>query len=444
MTRETKIGLAMALLLIGVFGFLVYKRYNRPADSVAQTEASESDTEAVADGDLTLTKDDEFSPAGASAPKILPVAGQTRPIPQDEPDDDEDPFGGTSSPAPAANRNIPKLPTQIPDDSSEATVAETDDPFFGAAESEDSTSPAMAVQTAPALEFDAVESEDQGEFVVEQPVVITPSVRQPATPAFEADDEEATVSVQARGKIPDEAFDFGEEEADDGSMEIEVVPQRPARNSAQQLVIDDSSGDDRYGDFEPTEFANAASSGSPKIRSTGFSNAEPERTAITITGNRHVVESGENFWSISQKKYGTGRYFQALAAANQSRIPDAGKMKPGVEVLLPPASELERKYASLISSSGPAEPGAAAGGSANASGEFFMGSDGRPMYRIGAGDTLSGIAQRYLGRARRWEQILEMNRDVLKDGNSLKVGAVLRLPGDAAQLQLSTPSRAFR
>ena len=66
------------------------------------------------------------------------------------------------------------------------------------------------------------------------------------------------------------------------------------------------------------------------------------------------------------------------------------------------------------------------------------------MYRIASEDTLSDIAQRHLGRSSRWVQIFEMNRDVLKDGNTLKVGALLRLPADASRVEMVGGTRQYR
>jgi nucleoid-associated protein YgaU len=44
------------------------------------------------------------------------------------------------------------------------------------------------------------------------------------------------------------------------------------------------------------------------------------------------------------------------------------------------------------------------------------------------GDTLSKIARRYYGSADRWPEILQANRDVLRDERNLPVGAALRIP----------------
>ncbi len=58
------------------------------------------------------------------------------------------------------------------------------------------------------------------------------------------------------------------------------------------------------------------------------------------------------------------------------------------------------------------------------------------MYRVGSDDTLTGIAQRHLGRASRWTEIYDQNRDVLKTPNDLTLGTVIRLPDDASRLSL--------
>ncbi len=47
------------------------------------------------------------------------------------------------------------------------------------------------------------------------------------------------------------------------------------------------------------------------------------------------------------------------------------------------------------------------------------------------GDTLAGLASRYLGDANRWPELWEANRDLLADPAALPIGAKLRLPGPA-------------
>lgn len=149
----------------------------------------------------------------------------------------------------------------------------------------------------------------------------------------------------------------------------------------------------------------------------------------------HVVESGDSFWTIAREHYGAGRYFNALAAYNQVRIPNPQSIRPGMKVMVPDVAVLEQRYPQLTG--GTYSPGQT--DRPQPSG-FFV-ERGTPMYRVGKGDTLSGIAHRHLGRASRWIQIYGMNQGQLTNGGSLKVGMVLRLPADASQVSAVSGER---
>ena len=173
----------------------------------------------------------------------------------------------------------------------------------------------------------------------------------------------------------------------------------------------------------------------------------------------------DTFWKISRKQYGTARYFQALSRHNQDRVPDPQKLKPGTQISTPSVALLEKRYPDLIEK---APPGAATSGlaehkgtrprfekpvselaserafdgvpvrrtDAESSAGYFYSKAGDPMYRVGSDDTLTGIAQRHLGRASRWTEIYDQNRDILKSPNDLTLGTIIRLPGDASRLSL--------
>jgi len=145
----------------------------------------------------------------------------------------------------------------------------------------------------------------------------------------------------------------------------------------------------------------------------------------------HAVQSGDSYWTISRRHYGTARYFQALAEYNRRRIPDPRLMRPGMKVLIPSRQLLETRYAGLL----PREV-AAAGGPAQTVG-FQIDANGDPVYSVGPDDTLTDIARLHLGRRSRWIQIFRMNRDQLPSPHKLKPGTVLRMPADATRLQLA-------
>jgi hypothetical protein len=52
-------------------------------------------------------------------------------------------------------------------------------------------------------------------------------------------------------------------------------------------------------------------------------------------------------------------------------------------------------------------------------------------HKIADGDTLSNLAERYLGRADRYLEIYELNRPVLASPDLLPIGVTLKIPGQA-------------
>jgi len=51
-------------------------------------------------------------------------------------------------------------------------------------------------------------------------------------------------------------------------------------------------------------------------------------------------------------------------------------------------------------------------------------------YTIVSGDTLSGIAKKYYGKANAYPRIFEANREVIKDPDKIYVGQKIRIPQD--------------
>jgi hypothetical protein len=61
-----------------------------------------------------------------------------------------------------------------------------------------------------------------------------------------------------------------------------------------------------------------------------------------------VVQSNDSFWSISQRVYGTGRYFHALYEYNRRRCPQPDRLPPGVVIETPEPHHLERAFPELF------------------------------------------------------------------------------------------------
>jgi len=178
---------------------------------------------------------------------------------------------------------------------------------------------------------------------------------------------------------------------------------------------------------------------------TGVADAEFDNNHDRIGTNRssgavkvYAVRSGDNYWTISKKVYGTSRYFLALARANARRITDPNKMRPGMKVLIPQIADLKSNYPDLFprAAADGRGTGVASRGKQKLPTGMFLGNQGAPLYRVGASDSLTMISQKHLGRASRWVQIYELNRHQLKSPNDLTIGTVLQLPADASRVRV--------
>ena len=124
MTRETKVGLLMVVMLVGVFGFMVYKKVHRPAEAMAnqnrETTSPESNDEVLpfagrGDNTDSLTQpNSRIVNVAATAPATIPEnPAAVRVNSRLESPREPDPF--EFQPTPAAKVK-PKLPTSIPSD----------------------------------------------------------------------------------------------------------------------------------------------------------------------------------------------------------------------------------------------------------------------------------------------------------------------------------------
>lgn len=102
----------------------------------------------------------------------------------------------------------------------------------------------------------------------------------------------------------------------------------------------------------------------------------------------------------------------AHKAEEQLTVSQAAALKEKAEAMKKEAQALEQQ-AQALQSGGQAAPAAAAP---------------VEIYVVKRGDTLSGIAKALYGNAGRWKEIVEANRNLIKDPNMIKTGWKLRIP----------------
>ncbi|MFH1371182.1 MAG: LysM peptidoglycan-binding domain-containing protein [Planctomycetota bacterium] len=63
---------------------------------------------------------------------------------------------------------------------------------------------------------------------------------------------------------------------------------------------------------------------------------EPIQTSNPVqTARFHIVQKGDTLSAISQKYYGTPRYWQKILAANDKILKDPDRLVPGTRLLIP-------------------------------------------------------------------------------------------------------------
>lgn len=163
----------------------------------------------------------------------------------------------------------------------------------------------------------------------------------------------------------------------------------------------------------PAPSAAHAAAPQPPVAPAGAATRDPTPDAaaprradpVPATAHQHLVRPGDDLWSLAERYYGDGRQWRRIAAANPAVLtggPD--RLVVGWRLVVP-------------------EPLVAPDGA---------GADADREVRVRAGDTLTSLADRELGRAARWPELYQANRDRLDDPDELDAGMSLVLPGRPA------------
>jgi nucleoid-associated protein YgaU len=159
-------------------------------------------------------------------------------------------------------------------------------------------------------------------------------------------------------------------------------------------------------------------------RQFGQARQEPERVAVE--NGKYTVAPNDNYWIIAEKVYGNGAYFKALFEHNRARHPRSEKLQVGDVLDAPSVGLLADRYPDLCP-----RPRKVPNARQTLQPASTRRHAGERVYVVGEGDTLFDIARHELGKAARWTEIYDLNRDVLgEDFDYLRPGTELALPRD--------------
>lgn len=146
----------------------------------------------------------------------------------------------------------------------------------------------------------------------------------------------------------------------------------------------------------------------PGTMQTGTEQPRPSGDVI------YHVKPGDTLGEISQRFLGTSTRWRQIVEANPGRIPDPDRLAVGTRIVIPRATP-----ASTDAVQGTGEPVEIR----RVRGETVYGE-----YTVRSGETLSELAQRFLGSAGKWRELYQLNRDRISNPDRLKPGTVIRVP----------------
>ena len=151
----------------------------------------------------------------------------------------------------------------------------------------------------------------------------------------------------------------------------------------------------------------------------------PGKEIRPVAEEEYVIQEGDTFESIAERKYGSRAYVSLLVKANPSVKPTA--LRVGRKIVVPPKPE----DAARAETPKVAEPSPAAARTpepAASPAQADPAAAGPRTYVVQPGDTLSGISLKLYNTSRHWEKLYEANRDKISDPGVMVVGTKLTVP----------------
>ena len=152
------------------------------------------------------------------------------------------------------------------------------------------------------------------------------------------------VSIPNSGRLPIDGADDVATKAGDSDPAIgsrSIIARDMRAHTAKDIGFELESSQPR------TPSRGAGDQAQTGERFAAGAGSQAERDALDaprVESVPHLVERGENFWSISRQYYNSGRYYRALWKANAERYPDISVLHVGDTIMIPPPEELDPKY----------------------------------------------------------------------------------------------------
>lgn len=165
-------------------------------------------------------------------------------------------------------------------------------------------------------------------------------------------------------------------------------------------------------------------------RQTGIEQVVTEAPEDPPTG--YLVRPGDDLWSVAEQLLGEGSRWRLLAEANPDLLANPTvDLAPGVRLVVPElpvhADEPAPRERARRAAAKPAKPQATS-----------------LTVVVERGDTLSGLAEEYLGSASAWPRIFRANRDRIKDPDLIDAGWTLVIPETRAPTPKPAKTRPVR
>ena len=415
MGKEVKIGLAFILSLLIVFGVVLGKRLMAPSQEQASASAEKPDDRTAGKGRQEATK--QGTESGFPAPDE-PTVVTAKTVSAKSPKGSAAQWSVVSG-QPGSGRSGGAAEAPLPSYMPKPTPSSAD--YYGrygssAQEStpekpwrQDGADTAPSVETAPIADpFNgrATQTPNTAE-PLDPPTGELKVLSPPTRPADGAGGEYGQHALPANDRAPGS---FATRQ-DSSSLQ-----QSPPYNRTEPLRPP-----------EPVaKYSPVGRSGS--IYETAAAGAQLAAKGLHGNDGSYNVQPNDNYWVISRRLYGTGAYFRALAEHNRNKVPQEDQLTVGQSISAPGVTELEELYPELCPKPSRRE---IVKQRATSVGRLSSYRGGR-TYTVQQGDTLFDIARYELGKASRWSEIYELNRDVIgEDYDYLPTGLQLALPSDA-------------